>query len=138
MPAKPGTLVLIKIGDGGSPTEVFTTLGGLRTSRMSLNQDIFDASHVESGLWRLLFPTETILSMTISGGGIFTDSIAEETLRSVAFSGSARNYSFVFANGHTVTGTFKITQYERAGDHDAEEIYAITLESAGALVFSGA
>jgi predicted secreted protein len=36
MVANKGSLVLIKVGNGGGP-ETFTTIGGLRTSRLTLN-----------------------------------------------------------------------------------------------------
>jgi TP901-1 family phage major tail protein len=76
--------------------------------------------------------------MSISGTGIFTDAASEETLRGYAFAGTGNNYQFIFGNGDYITGTFVVTSYERSGNYDAEETYAITLESAGTITFTGA
>ena len=135
MTAQNGTLVLIKVGNGGGP-ETFTTVGGLRTSEILLNHHPLDATTVESGVWRQLLGSAGILSFHISGSGLFTNSASEELVRGYAFSGSANNYKFIFANGNNVTGPFMVTSYLRSGNHDAEEIYAITLESAGIITFA--
>lgn len=132
-----GALVLIKVGDGGEP-ENFATIGGLRTSRIALNNQAIHASHHDSGVWRQLLPGGGIRSMAISGTGLFTDGISEETLRGYAFGGTVNNYRFIFANGDYVAGPFLIASYERGGNHNGEEIYAITLESAGAITFTSA
>lgn len=137
MPAYNGSLVLIKIGDGGGP-EIFSTIGGLRTSRLTLGNQTLDTSHAESGVWRQLLNNAGIRSLTISGSGLFTDVATEETLRGYAFAGTVNNYRFVFANGDYVTGPFLITSYERSGSNGNEEIYSLSLASAGTLVFTAA
>jgi len=135
MPSQNGTLVLIKAGNGGGP-ETFTTIGGLRTSDIVLNHHALDATNIESGQWRELLGGSGILSFEISGSGLFTNSASEETVRGYAFAGTANNYQFVFANGDSVTGPFIIISYHRSGNHDGEEIYALTLASAGAITFA--
>lgn len=137
MSAQKGSLVLIKIGDGGDP-ESFTTVGGLRTSRLALNNDTTDASNHDSGSWRRLLGSAGIRNITLSGAGLFTDAASEETLRGYAFSGTINNYQFVFANGDGITGPFVVAEYERRGDHDGEELYALTLASAGDITFNAA
>jgi TP901-1 family phage major tail protein len=135
MTAHNGALVLIKAGDGGSP-ESFTTIGGLRTSEILLAHHSRDATTIESGAWQQLADGAGLLACHISGSGLFTDSASEETVRGHAFSGSANNYRFIFANGNNITGPFIITAYQRSGNHDGEEQYALTLESAGTITFA--
>lgn len=135
MAAQKGSLVLIKVGNGGGP-ETFTTIGGLRTSKLVLNNQVVDTTNKDSGAWRQLLSGAGIRSMSISGSGVFTDSAAEETVRGYAFSNSINNYKFFFANGNTVTGAFQVTSYERAGNHDGEETYSLTLESAGSVTYA--
>ncbi len=137
MSAKKGSLVLIKIGDGGSP-EVFESIGGLRTSRMQINNQALESTNLESGHWKQLLAGAGIKSLTLSGNGIFVDSTAEETLRISAFSSSVKNYRFYFANGDYLAGAFYISAYERSGVHDDVEIYAVTMSSAGTIQFTGA
>ena len=134
MTAQNGALVLIKVGDGGSP-ETFTTIGGLRTSAIRLNNQILNATTLESGAWRQLAGSG-ISAMSISGNGMFTDAASEGTVRGYAFAASVNNYQFFFANGDYVTGAFQVTAYERSGDINAEETFALTLESAGSITFT--
>ena len=135
MTAQNGALVLIKVGNGGSP-EIFSTIGGLRTSRMVLNHAVLDATNRESGPWKQLLGNAGINSLTIEGTGLFTNSASEETLRGYAFANSANNYTFIFANGNNVSGPFMVTAYERSGNYDEEEIYQLTLESAVTIAFA--
>jgi TP901-1 family phage major tail protein len=137
MTAQQGALVLIKVGDGATP-ETFVTLGGLRTSNLVLNNHAWDTTTIESGNWRQLLANAGISAISISGSGLFTDALSEEQVRGYAFSRSVNNYRFIFANGDYLQGVFFITDYQRGGDYDSEEIYAITLESAGDVAFTQA
>ena len=136
MTAQNGALVLIKVGNGALPTETFTTIGGLRTSRLTINNHILESTNRESGAWKQLLGGAGVNSMTLEGAGLFTNSAAEETLRGYAFAGTANNYKFYFANGNNITGAFLITTYERHGNHDAEEGFSVALESAGPISFA--
>jgi TP901-1 family phage major tail protein len=137
MSAGKGSLVLIKIGNGGSP-ETFETIGGMRTTRMVINNQLLDSSNRESGPWRKLMGSAGIQSMTISGSGIFVDSNSEEAVRLCAFAASISNYKLYFANGDALTGAFYITSYQRSGEHDDSETYALVLSSAGPIEFTAA
>lgn len=133
MTMKDGAQVVIKIGNGATPTETFTTIGGLRATRLALAHRPVESSHLASGGWRALLPAAGTQSLTISGTGAFTDSAAEATLRTHAFARSVNNYQLVFGGDETVTGAFQVIEYERAGDLGEEETYRVTLESAGAI-----
>jgi TP901-1 family phage major tail protein len=96
-------------------------------------RQMVDTTNKDSGGWRLLLAGAGIRSITLSGSGIFTDSASEETVRGYAFTNSINNYEFYFGGNDKISGAFQITSYERAGNHDGEETYAITFESAGAI-----
>lgn len=135
MPAASGALVLIKIGNGEDP-EVFTTIGGMRTSELSIDNQLLDASHIEGGNWRILQNESGIQSVSISGSGIFVDSTEEENVRISAFANTIKNYRFIFANADSIQGPFRILSYQRKGDHNNPEAYNLTLESAGPITFT--
>lgn len=135
MTAQKGSLVLIKAGDGGAP-EQFDTIGGLRTTRMVLGNQLLDNTHRESGSWQELLSGAGIQALIISGSGLFLDSLAEETIRANAFAVTAKNYRFCFANGDYLTGAFCISEYERYGDHDGAERFDITLISSGVMTYT--
>lgn len=137
MPAKSGAMVLIKIGDGGDP-ELFTTIGGLRTASLILNNQLLDSSHVDSGEWKQLANSAGVKSLAVTGNGIFTDASSEEVLRQNAFASSVNKYQLFLANGDYVTGPFVVASYERSGSHDGAESYSIILESAGQIIFTNA
>jgi TP901-1 family phage major tail protein len=134
MVAQKGSLMLVKVGNGAVP-EVFTTIGGVRTSRIIVNNQMMDNSHIASGQWRSL-AAAGLKSLTIQGRGIFVDSASEETVRGLAFSSSVCNYQLYFAKGDYCTGAFYISQYERIADHDDVEQYAVTLMSAGPVSYT--
>ncbi len=126
MTAQKGSLVLLKIGNGQF-SESFTTIGGMRTTKLVLNNQIVDATNKDSGAWRSLLGGAGIRSVVISGNGIFTDSASEEILRSTAFANVVKNYRLTFGHGDVLTGPFQVTSYERAGEHGEEETYALTV-----------
>ena len=136
MTAKQGDDVILKIGNGATPTEAFTAIGGLRNTSFKLSNIIRDASDLSSGQWRKLFSGVGTNSLSISGDGFFTDTASEETLRSYAFSASVNNYELSFGNGHKISGAFLIAEYSRSGDLRQQEDFLIRLESAGAVVYS--
>lgn len=136
MPAQKGSQLLIKVGNGATPTEAFSTVGGLRTTRLVLNQQLVDTSNKDSGAWRTALSGAGIRSLSLSGAGVFTDAASEETVRGYAFAGTINNFQLVFGNGDLLQGAFHISSYERAGNHDGEETYSLTLESAGTITFT--
>lgn len=136
MSAQNGALVLLKMGDGGTPTETFTTIGGMRANSFTLNNQAVDATNKDSGAWRQLLEGAGIRAVSLSGSGIFTDSAAEETLRSAAFNNSIDNYELHFGNGDKLSGAFQITSYNRGGSYDGEETYSASFASAGAITFT--
>lgn len=138
MTAQKGSLVLLKVGDGATPTETFTTVGGLRTTSITHNNQTVDATNKDSGAWRELLDGAGTRSVSISGSGVFTDSAAEETVRGYAMSSSVNNYELHFGNGDKLSGAFQITSYQRAGSYNDAETYSITLASAGQVSFTGA
>lgn len=136
MAGQKGKLVLLKVGDGQTPTESFATIGGLRTTSFNLNNQSVDATNKDSGQWRELLDGAGISSLSISGAGLFTDAASEETLRGYAFGNNIKNYELHFGNGDVLSGAFQVTSYQRSGNHNDDETYSISLESAGAVTFT--
>jgi TP901-1 family phage major tail protein len=134
MPIQKGSLVLLKISDS---LGMFTTTGGMRTTRFILNNQVIDATHKGSGKWRELLDQAGISSVTISGAGIFTDEESGSCARRYAFESSIKNYELCFGNGDRLRGAFQITSYERSGDYNEEETYSIILESSGLVNYVG-
>jgi predicted secreted protein len=137
MTAHKGYNVILKIGDGATPTESFANIGSLRSTSFKLDNKVLDSSNLASGKWRRLLGAG-IDAVTIKGSGYFTDIAAEETLRGYAFANSSNNYELDFGNGDKLTGAFIVAGYSRSGDLKSSEGFDITLESAGVVVFTTA
>lgn len=133
-----GSLVLLKIGNGGSPSESFTTIGGMRTTQLNVNRQPVNDGDVESGAWRSLMSGAGAASVRIRGAGLFADDAAQDTLLTKALNGAGANYRFCFANGDILSGAFIVTAYERSGSMSDAEGFTVTLESAGAPSFTSA
>ena len=143
MAAQKGSAFLLK--DNSTGTAV--TLGGMRSTSMSINGETVDVTTKESGTFdatagndigRVLLGNAGIRSMSISASGVFTDSASENTTRTSAFSGDIVNYDLIFADTSSAKGAFIITSYERAGEYNGEETYSLTLESSGTITYTNA
>ena len=135
MSAQKGKDLLIKIADGPG----FTTVAGLRTRRLAFNAESVDITHSESvGRWRELLEGAGVKRAGVSGRGLFKDAASDALVRQTFFDGAVKNYQIVIPDFGTVEGAFQITSLEFAGEHNGEVTYELSLESAGALTFTGA
>lgn len=134
MAAQKGSAVLIKAEVSGSKT----TIGGLRSSSITLNDEMVDITNKDSSNNRTLLPQGGIQSMSISGSGVFTDSASERELRAQFGAAAFIAYDFVIPDLGTYSGSFQITSLEFAGEYNGEATYSVTLESSGAVTFAAA
>lgn len=137
MAVEKGRAFLLKIGDGSAP-ETFTTIGGMRSTSLSINNEMVDVTHKGSNGWREMLAGAGTRMVAISGAGIFTNSQAEKDFQARVMAGSIDNYEAVFESGDKFTGPFLAVSLEYAGDYNGERTYNLRLESAGAVTFVGA
>lgn len=124
----------LKIGDG-AVSEVFISIGGISQYALKVSQQLLDATDLEdsSSAWRHLESSAGARFVQINASGIFTDSNAEQQLSTQALTGVVANFQCCFANGDVLQGPFIVQEYYRAGNIESEEVFRISLESAGAL-----
>ncbi len=135
MVAQKGKDLLIKLDITGSGS--FTTIAGLRATRISFNAESVDVTSLESqGGWRELLGGAGVKSATISGSGVFRDDATDERARQIFFDGETPDFQVIIPDFGVVEGPFQITAIEYAGNHDGEATYEISLASAGALTFT--
>ncbi len=130
MAAQKGRSILIKISDGASPA-TWTSIGGLRTKSATINNETVDITESDVAPWRTLLGDAGIRSMSISGSGVFKDDAAFNDCEDLVMSGDTQEFQMVFGNGDILQGYFQITSLEYAGDHNNEQSYSMTFESAG-------
>ena len=128
-----GSNFIIKIGDGASPLETFTTIGGLCGVSISLNNKTPNCGNLASSQWQELLTGAGVGAMMVSGNGFFTDSAPENRLFSLALSGRANNYQIILGAGEVLSGSFIVSSYKRVGNGSMEEWFDVTLQSNGAV-----
>ena len=135
MAAQKGRSLLMKLGNAASP-EVFTTIGGMRSTSISINDETVDITNKDSGTARTLLANGGIMSMSVSGSGVFTDSASEATLQGDMNQSALTNYQFLIPDFGTYTGQFQLTSLEYAGEYNGEVTYSFAFESSGAITFA--
>ena len=136
-----GRYVYIKRSAGGSP-ETFTQMAALRDTTITQSEATVDTTTKDDAGKRSLLSGNILLTMTITGTGVFTNSATLAAVRSDMRAGTHKNYqvyladSEASASGGKYTGTFRVTSLEEAGQYDGEMNYSLTLESDGAIAFA--
>jgi TP901-1 family phage major tail protein len=126
-------LVKLDLTGGGS----FTTIAGLRATRISFNAETVDVTSLESqGGWRELLGGAGVRSASVSGSGVFVDSNTDDRARQIFFAGTVEQFQVIIPDFGIVEGPFQITAIEYAGTYNGEATYEISLASAGALSFT--
>lgn len=135
MGAQNGKDLLIKVDMAADGQ--FTTLAGLRATRVSFNAETIDVTSLESqGGWRELLSGAGVRSVSISGSGVFRDADTDERARQLFFDGEAPNFQVVIPDFGIVEGPFQVTSIEYGGSHNGEATYELSLASAGVLAFT--
>lgn len=134
MAVQNGKDLLIKMDMNGEGQ--FSTVAGLRATRISFNAETVDVTSLESqGGWRELLGGAGVKSASISGSGVFRDAGTDERARQVFFDGEVPRFQVIIPDFGKVVGRFQITGLEYAGSHNGEATYELSLASAGALDF---
>lgn len=133
MAAEKGSAFLLKIGNGGNPP-VYATVAGLRTTQLSVNGEAVAITSKDSGGWRELLSGAGVRSVSVSGAGVFTGSVAEQRVKSNALAGVIDDYQLSFESGERMSGRFLVTRLDYAGDYNGERSYTFSLESSGPVV----
>ena len=135
MAAQKGSAMLMKVGDGASP-EVFTTIAGLRSTSLTVNNESVDVTNKDSLGKRELLAAAGVQSISVSGSGVFTDGSSESTIKTNALADTIDNYQFLVPDFGTFTGAFQVTSLEYAGEFNGEVTYSMSFESGGTITFA--
>jgi TP901-1 family phage major tail protein len=135
MAAQKGKAFLLKIGSGEPVT--YTTVAGLRLTRLTLNADTVDVTNADSvNEWRELLSGAGVKSAAVSGQGVFKDAASDATLRAAFFAQGSRQFQVTVPDFGTLTGPFMIQQLEYGGEYKGEVTFGVTLASAGDIAFA--
>lgn len=129
-----GDLFLLKVDTTGSGA--YATVAGLRSTGFRARLRPVETTSKESGGQRELLEGAGIQSFTFTGAGVFDSGSAHETVRSLFMARSRRNWRITRGDGSTITAPCLVTALDYAGEHNGEETFSLTLESAGTLSFA--
>jgi TP901-1 family phage major tail protein len=138
MAAQKGSAMLLKIGTtaADASTDAYTTVGGLRTTGITHNDEAVDVTTIDSAGVRELIAQGGIRSVSISGSGVFTDATSETTLKDAFGAASFSNYEVVIPDFGSYKGKFMVASLAYSGEYNGTVSYDVTLESSGTIAFS--
>lgn len=134
MAAEKGRAFVLKIGDGAT-VEAFTTVGGMRTTGVTINGESVDVSDKDTAGWRELLEGAGLKSASVSGSGVFKNTASEATVRTAVLNQTIDNYEIVFESGDKFTGAFLPNKLEYTGEYNGARQYSLNLESSGAVTY---
>lgn len=137
MAAQKGRLMVLKIGDGAG-SETFTTIGGLRSNTITINNEEVDITNKDSAGWKELLENAGVKSVSMSASGVFKDDAQIDLVNTRMIAGTIGNFQLVLSNGDYYQGAFQINSFERTGEYNGAEMFSISLTSSGAVAFTAA
>lgn len=141
MAAQKGSALLLKIGadnTAAAASDTYTTVGGLRSTSITHNDEAVDVTTKDSSNVRELLANGGIQTVSISGSGVFTDAASETTLKTAFGASAFSNYEVIVPDFGTYQGKFMLASLEYAGEYNGEVTYSATLESSGSITFTSA
>ena len=130
-----GKDLIIKIGNGSSPSEIFTEIEGVMSSSVKYQNQFFDNSNVVSNDWQQINASLATKSIIVNMDGIYHSSNPANLLRAAAFSGSDTNFEIIFGSGDKIAGSFIVSEYERTAKEKSEEYFKVSLQSSGNIEY---
>ena len=83
-----------------------------------------------------LLPDGGLKSLTVTGDGIVAAGASDRALYLQAVEAGCARYRLEFGNGDRFEGPFLITRFQRSGAQNDAELFSMTLESAGGVIFT--
>lgn len=131
-----GSAIIISLKDSGG---TYRVVSGLRTQSIALNSEIVDVTSSSSvGRWREILDGCGVRSATMSGEGPFVDDLGQNAATDAMMNNQLREAKILVPGLGVFEGFFKITQLELSGEHTDAVMFNTTLESSGAVTFTGA
>jgi len=139
--------MLIKIGDG-EETEAFSTLCGLRSKTLTLNNNTYDVTTPDcttpgGQLWQEVLTG--MRSLSVTGSGLFEGGTTLDRFKAIAFgtgetdtAEAIGNFQVIVPDFGTFEGAFHVNDWEFNGEQEDAEAYSFTLASSGYISFTAA
>ncbi|QFT31814.1 Phage major tail protein 2 [Labrenzia sp. THAF82] len=137
--ASKGRLLLLKIGDGATPTEAFTNGCGFRARNFTINNNIVDTTTPDCAS-----PGNTVTysgdygiqTVTFSGSGESSEDVQNLLLMNATRQQSAQNIQVVVPGWGMFEGAALIGSFEFSGEVEGTMEFSCEITMTGAITFT--
>lgn len=139
MPQQKGRLLLIRIGNGQSPTEAFVNLCGLKTRSFNLSANeidttIPDGTNPGGPVQKTAEPG--IVNRTFSGSGAFVPGGTQAILMAHVRNATVFNAQVVVPGEGEYEGPWMVSDFEFTGEMEGNMEFSAKFSAAGPLDFT--
>lgn len=136
--AKAGRLFILKVESPDTPG-TYLTVGGLRSTGMSINNNPVDITNVASNGFRELLPDGGVQAFSFNCDGIFdSQTPGFAVLWDAAQNRTLLGSQIISGHGDTFEGYLVVGNLTRTGSFDNAETFSCTLESSGEITYTPA
>lgn len=134
-----GRLLLVRIGNGGSPDETFANLCGIKTRTFNLSANEVDTTKPDcfnpgGPVQKTARPG--IVNRTFSGSGTFVSGGTQATLMNHVRNATMFNAEVVVPGEGVYSGRWMVSDFEFEGDMEDDMQFSATFSAASALTFT--
>ena len=126
-----GRELLVEVDTGSG----YVPVGFLQTKTLSITNEPIDVTDIDSADWRTLDDRGLgSIAMSFSGSGILdTTDTALVFMEDAVWSGTLVDMQITVGTGRKFTGFFKVTTFDRSGEHGGIVTFSMSAESSGAV-----
>ncbi len=126
----------IKVRTSTSP-DVFTVVGGARSDGITINNETVDVTDKDGSGWRELLQGAGITSMSLKLSGVVSDNaVFTDHIMVAAMNNTHVVLKIESGLGDVWQGPFAVPSCERLGEHNKEETFSASFESAGTITYT--
>jgi TP901-1 family phage major tail protein len=131
------TVAATNLVDGFDAVSSVTTVAGLRSKGLTINNEAIDVTNHDSNEFKKLLDEAGIRSFAMTGSGVFTDDSVLRITKRLAIDGKIIKWHVVDTlNSLQYIGFMKIVSVEKAAEYNAEQTYSVSLESDGETILA--
>lgn len=135
MAASAGKLFLIQKNMGTSGSPVWTSIGGLQTKGLSINNQLVEITNDDSANVEYLAGAG-LTEYSVTGEGVSKDGTVDKALVTAASDRTEDEYKIIWPGVGTFVGTFVVEALEGSGTTKAETRMSFTLKATGTVTFT--
>lgn len=137
--AKPGRDFQVKVADPAVSPSVYVSIGGLRNTELTINNNPVDITSVTSLGFQELLSDGGIQSFQVSCDGIKDSLTTGATILNLAAVNRTNlEVEVISGHGDGFFGTVVVETWGRQGAHDNAEQFTASLNSTGPIIYNAA